>query len=39
MLTLKLSAGAVFGLGLVTGVIIGAVGLIVVAIVSAKKHK
>ena len=38
MVTLKLSAGTVFSLGLVTGIIVGVIGLTAVAYAIVKKN-
>ena len=37
MITLNISAGLLFGLGILTGVVLSAVGLFVAALISAKK--
>ena len=39
MVTLNLSAGAMFSLGLCVGIILGIAGLVVVAVVASKKNK
>ena len=39
MIAVNLSAGAIFGLGVFTGVILTTVGIVVIAIVSSKKSK
>lgn len=39
MVTLNLSAGAVFSMGLVVGIIVGVVGLAAIALISNKTKK